>query len=58
MSIYQLFRPAAVSGAILMLQQTSRFSYLPFQWGPVARTWVRSQVPMDRFLTLHEGDAR
>jgi hypothetical protein len=57
MLVYDLFRPAAYNGAILRLKQSENAAYRPFQWNPQTRSWERSDVAIDRFMTLPRATA-
>jgi hypothetical protein len=52
MLIYDLFKPAAHDGVIVRLKQSPDAAYRPFQWNPQTRSWIRSDVAIDRFMTL------
>lgn len=52
MLVYDLTRPATFNGAILRLKQSENAAYRPFQWRPQTRSWVRSDIAIDRFISL------
>ena len=52
MLVYDLFRPATYDGAILRLKRSETAAYRPFQWNPQTRSWMRSDIAIDRFMTL------
>jgi hypothetical protein len=52
MLVYDLFKPAAHDGVIVRLKQSPDAAYRPFQWHPQTRSWIRSDVAIDRFMTL------
>ena len=52
MLVYDLFRPATCNGAIIRLKHSADAAYHPFQWDPQARSWVRSHIAIDRFISL------
>ena len=57
MLVYDLFKPAAHDGAIVRLKQSADASYRPFQWNPQTRSWIRSDVAIDRFMALPRATA-
>jgi hypothetical protein len=52
MLVYDLFRPAAHNGAIVRLKLSADAAYRPFQWNPQTRSWIKSDIAIDRFMTL------
>ena len=52
MLVYDLFRPAACNGAIIRLQRSPDAAYRPFEWNPQTRSWIRSDIAIDRYMTL------
>ena len=57
MLVYDLFKPAAYDGAILRLKLSADAAYRPFRWNPQTRSWERSDVAIDRFMTLPRATA-
>lgn len=57
MLVYDLFRPAAYNGAIVRLKLSADAAYRPFQWNPQRQSWERSDVAIDRFMTLPRATA-
>ena len=57
MLVYDLFKPAAQDGAIIRLRQSAAAAYQPFQWDPQAQSWVRSDIAIDRFMSLPRATA-
>jgi hypothetical protein len=52
MLVHDLFRPAAYNGAIVRLKLSADAAYRPFQWNPQTRSWIKSDIAIDRFMTL------
>ena len=52
MLVYDLFKPAAFNEAIVRLQQSDDAAYRPVEWNPQTRSWMRSEVAIDRFMAL------
>jgi len=52
MLVYDLFRPATCDGAIIRLKHSADAAYQPFRWDAATRSWLRSDIAIDRFISL------
>jgi hypothetical protein len=52
MFVFALFAPVSHEGVIFRLQHSSPASYSPFCWDSKSHSWVRGEIPMDRFMSL------
>lgn len=52
MLAYEVLKPAADNGAIIRLKHSAVAAYQPFLWDTQARSWVRSDIAIDRFMSL------
>ena len=52
MLVYDLFRPATQNGAIFRLKLSADAAYRPFQWNAETRSWIRSDITIDKFMGL------